>query len=187
MGGSFDLSHIGDGACGIPDAGDTIVLTGGWKHNYVTRYDVNGFVEELPQLPENRWTHACGALPATGALLVAGGVIGRTSSVLILLPGAEDWTSLASLPRPLVYAAASIVGGRLRLTGGRDDGDSYRSEVLEYHPDPLNEWSLIGHLQSGKSGHAVLSVGSQQLPCLSTEFMTIGFYIFIGMVCFVAA
>merc|ERR1712192_124773 len=66
MGGSFDLSHIGDGACGIPDAGDTIVLTGGWKHNYVTRYDVNGFVEELPQLPENRYGHACGALPATG-------------------------------------------------------------------------------------------------------------------------
>ena len=31
-----------------------------------TRYDVNGFVEELPQLPENRYGHACSALPATG-------------------------------------------------------------------------------------------------------------------------
>ena len=31
-----------------------------------TRYDVNGFVEELPQLPENRYAHACSALPATG-------------------------------------------------------------------------------------------------------------------------
>jgi len=88
------------------------------------------------------------------------------------------------------------------VTGGRDDVDSYRSEVLEYHPEPLNQWVLIGHLQSGKSSHAVLSVGSQQLPCLwtetttsaaenssttngpPTEFVTIGFYIFIGMVCF---
>ena len=31
-----------------------------------TRYDVTGFVEELPQLPENRRSHACSALPATG-------------------------------------------------------------------------------------------------------------------------
>ena len=65
--------------------------------------------------------------------MVAGGYTsGRTSSVLILLPGAEDWTPLASLPRRLSYAQASIVGGRLRVTGGRDDGDSYRSEVMAH-------------------------------------------------------
>jgi len=166
--GGFELSHSGYLACGIPDAGDTIVLTGGLWHNHVTRYDVNGFVEELPQLPENRNGHACGALPATGAFVVAGGYTSsRTSSVLTLLPGAEDWTPLASLPRPMPYAQASIVGGRLRVTGGHDGG-SFRSEVLEYHPEPLNQWLHIGHLQSGKASHAVLSVGSQQLPCLST-------------------
>ena len=27
------------------------------------RYNISGFVEELPQLPENRYGHACGALP----------------------------------------------------------------------------------------------------------------------------
>ena len=41
-GGGFDLSHRTIEACGIPDAGDTIVLTGGWgwgvAHNYVTRW-----------------------------------------------------------------------------------------------------------------------------------------------------
>ena len=62
--------------------------------------------------------------------MVAGGYTSRlTSSVLILLPRAEDWTDLVSLPRPLGSARASIVGGRLRVTGGRDDVDSYRSEV----------------------------------------------------------
>jgi len=168
-GGGFDLSHNRNDACGIPDAGDTIVLTGGRGQNYVTRYNVNGFVEELPQLPEKRYAHACSALPATGALVVAGGqTSGYTSSVLTLLPGAEDWTSLISLPRPLKGAQATIVGGRLRVTGG-SDGSSRRSEVFEYHPEPLNQWSLIGHLQSGKSYHAVLSVGSQQLPCFSTD------------------
>ena len=34
------------------------------------RYDFNGFVEELPQLPENRVAHSCAALPATGVRLV---------------------------------------------------------------------------------------------------------------------
>ena len=43
-GGGFALRHRGDGACGIPDAGDTIVLTGGIiftggdAHQYVTRW-----------------------------------------------------------------------------------------------------------------------------------------------------
>ena len=34
--------------------------------NHITRYNVNGFVEELPRLPENRFDHACASLPATG-------------------------------------------------------------------------------------------------------------------------
>jgi len=168
-GGGFGLSHSASWACGIPDAGDTIVLTGG-AHKYVTRYDVNGFVEELPQLPEIRDGHACSALPATGVLVVAGGVTsGYTSSVLALLPGAKDWTPLASLPRQLANTQASIVGGRLRVNGGRGYQGYRGSEVLEYRPEPLNQWSLVGHLQSGRAFHAVLSVGSQQLPCFSTD------------------
>ena len=35
-GGTFALRHSGDLACGIPDE-DTIVMTGGNFHNYVTR------------------------------------------------------------------------------------------------------------------------------------------------------
>ena len=119
-GATFSLRHSGANACGIPD-GETLILTGGDGHNFVTRwvhehedrnsfsyghedanyenphtfekqmwetaqkyapdfdpftsvpctskgyrYNVNGFVEELPQLPENRNAHACAALPATG-------------------------------------------------------------------------------------------------------------------------
>ena len=65
--------------------------------------------------------------------MVAGGYTSDwTSSVLTLLPGAAAWTPLDSLPRPLEGAQATIVGGRLRVTGGRDDGDSYRSEVIAH-------------------------------------------------------
>ena len=64
------------------------------------------------------------------AFLVAGGVDGSNylSSVLTLLPGATAWTPLASLPIGLLYARASIVGGRLRVTGGYSGGPR-RSEV----------------------------------------------------------
>ena len=66
--------------------------------------------------------------------LVAGGYDGSTdqllSSVLTLLPGATAWTPLASLPRALDGARASIVGGRLRVNGGVDGGFSFRSEVM---------------------------------------------------------
>ena len=66
--------------------------------------------------------------------MVAGGETSGfyISSVLALLPGAADWTDLASLPRPLFAAQASIVGGRLRLTGGRDPRGFYRSEVMTH-------------------------------------------------------
>ena len=40
-GGSFELEHPGENACGIPEAGDTMVLTGGGlnpAHKYVTRW-----------------------------------------------------------------------------------------------------------------------------------------------------
>ena len=99
------------------------------------RYNVNGFVEELTQLPENRWGHSCAAIPSTGVRLmlfqsyqllnplqeyiVAGGYAGsHTDSVLSLLPGASSWTTLASLPRTVYQGRASLVGGNMRLAGG---------------------------------------------------------------------
>merc|ERR1719151_488900 len=95
-GATFALRHSGYRACGIPD-GETFILTGGDFHSFVTRYNVNGFVKELPQLPESRYGHACAALPSTGALVIVGGWDGsnRLSSVLTLLPGAIAWTPLA--------------------------------------------------------------------------------------------
>ena len=36
-GGTFELRHSGHSVCGIPDE-ETIVMTGGASHNYVTRW-----------------------------------------------------------------------------------------------------------------------------------------------------
>ena len=64
------------------------------------------------------------------ALVVVGGwnEFGASSSVLTLTPGAEAWTPLASLPRPLTLAKASIVGSMLRVTAGYDMS-RFRTEV----------------------------------------------------------
>merc|ERR1711962_1487183 len=165
------LRHSGWYSCGIPD-GDTIVMTGGRSHSHVTRYNVNGFVEELPQLPGIRMSHACAALPSTKAFIVAAGQRGSYfSSVLTLLPGAQAWTPLASLPRILFDARASIVGGKMRLTGGRSYGPSHGSEpqteVVEYQPEPLNQWTSVGQLEAKRNNHAVLSIGLElsPMPC----------------------
>ena len=80
--------------------------------------------------------------------MVSGGFggdsVGGFSEVLkwTPIPAAENWTQLwpdldlstvltapAPLPRGLRGAQASIVGGRIRVTGGYD-GDSYRTEVI---------------------------------------------------------
>ena len=126
--------------------------------------------------------------------MVAGGREGDdgslTSSVLTLLPGATAWTPLASLPRAFGYAQASIVGGKMRVTGGWG-GSSTRSEVvtkhysdavrvpcccdfylsfntqvLEYQPGPSDKWLTVGNLQVARNSHAVLTIGPNQLPCL---------------------
>ena len=60
------------------------------------------------------------------AFVVAGG--DGLSSVVTLLPGALAWTPLASLPSGLSAARASIIKGKMRLSGGYHS--SYRSEVI---------------------------------------------------------
>ena len=66
------------------------------------------------------------------AFVVAGGWGGysRLSSVYTLISGATSWTSLASLPRALYDVRASVVGGKIRVTGGLDEQRSIRSEVM---------------------------------------------------------
>ena len=39
-------------------------------------------------------------------------------------------------------------------------------QVLEYQPQPWNQWVQVGDLQQARSEHATLSIGVEQLPCL---------------------
>ena len=41
--------------------------------------------------------------------------------------------------------------------------------MLEYHPAPWDQWVTVGNIQVPRAGHAVLSIGPQQLPCLAGD------------------
>ena len=43
---------------------------------------------------------------------------------------------------------------------------SFACQVLEYHPQPWNQWVKVGDLQQAKFSHATLSIGPEQLSCL---------------------
>ena len=40
----------------------------------------------------------------------------------------------------------------------------FACQVLEYQPD--NQWTTVGQLETARAYHAVLSIGSEALPCL---------------------
>lgn len=87
--------------------------------------------------------------------------------MVTLLPGAPAWTPLASLPRPTAAARASVVRGRIRLSGGSTFSSlvSDSTQVLEYHPAPWDQWVDVGDILVARDAHAVLSLGHQQLLC----------------------
>jgi len=42
----------------------------------------------------------------------------------------------------------------------------FACKVLEYQPEPSNQWTTVGQLETGRNAHAVLSIDSEALPCL---------------------
>ena len=42
-------------------------------------------------------------------------------------------------------------------------------QVHEYHPQPWNQWVQVGDLVQARFHHATLSIGPEQLACLSGE------------------
>ena len=51
---------------------------------------------------------------------------------------------------------------------------TFACQVLEYQPDnqwsPFSEWTTVGQLETARRNHAVLSIGSDALPCLQGYF-----------------
>ena len=56
---------------------------------------------------------------------------GNTLIMVTFTPGDTEWSEIASLPRSLYAPRASLVGGRMWVTGGRSTGGKrdFRAEV----------------------------------------------------------
>ena len=79
---------------------------------------------------ETNPTHILQAFVVAGGLTYKDSLSNRLSSVLTLLPESTAWTPLASLPRAMERAQASVVGGKIRVASGDYVDGSYRSEVM---------------------------------------------------------
>ena len=78
------------------------------------------------------------------AFVVSGGFSKTLSNLVWTLErGAEKWTSLESLPQNLYGGKASIVGGRLRITGGYSV-EGYSSKVLSLAIREALKYCLAG-------------------------------------------
>ena len=55
----------------------------------------------------------------------------------------------------------------------------FACQVLEYHPQPWNQWVQVGDLQQARYVHATLSIGPEQLPCLSGESFNVEMIIMV--------
>lgn len=164
---SFAMQYDTRNACSMPDlTSDSVIVTGGYKNlQTVSRYDINGFVEDLPSLVERRAYHSCGSYlrgDGTQVLLVAGGDSGawidsKLSSTEVLTADSSAWTVTNPLPSALTGLKGLNLGGRIYMTGGRDVENDIRDEVFVWL-DEEQVWEEAGKLKTGKSIHAVSTI-----------------------------
>jgi len=151
-------------ACTIGFA-DTMIVTGGGPGNitddggwtngnlkWVSQYNLQGLVKNLPDMNEGRRSHGCGTYRSNGemVLVVAGGYNLETyiSSVEKMVLHATGWTYTKPLPWALGNMASVSLGDKIYLIGGHDTKkypeDSRRAEILSFDGE---EWKEVGEIQ----------------------------------------
>jgi N-acetylneuraminic acid mutarotase len=123
-----------------------------------------------------------------GRVLFAGGETSRiptfqsaTANVDLFNPTTNGWVDLApmSTSRSLA-AAATLLNGRVLVTGGTDGRDGVRASA-EYYDQPTNGWHGAGALSSPRYGHTLIALadgsaiavgGNNVTDCNCTRFQS---------------
>jgi len=181
-------------ACAIDDT-DSVIITGDYmavdedekddesnkysfstEHYYgskkVTRYNLQGFVENLPRMKQGRWKHGCGAyqIGKSKVLLVAGGDSGNTikshyhTSTEKLVIGATSWTKVSPLPTRLAWVASVSLDNTVFITGG-EYGGKYYSDVYAFDVDQ-EKWRRVGKLQGPRAAHDATKVDMKTIETI---------------------
>jgi len=165
----FDLEYGLSRACAIADD-NSVIVTGGelgtqgrpLYSNLVTRYNMEGFVETLPNLLLGRSYHGCTSFVQNGkkVLLVAGGYgmpdpnsVGSFDDTEIFQDG--RWRTVGKLPARLSDIGCGTLNNKVFLTGG--PARPPRKDILTYNPD-TEAWTKTSDMMVGRFGHDVTEV-----------------------------
>lgn len=169
----FDLDHGSDSSCLIDERG-SFMLTGGYDGGKVvgtvSRYDINGFIEDLQPLNNPRYDHGCtqylDSNIGSKINIVCGGFDSRDtllSSCEVNQLGSDSWSYLeASLPLPLGYLTGLTIDNRVLMIGGEDQVFEVQNSIYELDLTN-NDWILVGNLKTARSYHAVSVVDREDL------------------------
>jgi len=164
----FDLKRYIDRGCGIEDEGSLIITGGGNKggepiaSKLVDRYNSQGFVENLPEMNQERTDHGCGFFHKDGkkVLVVAGGYRGwyeKLSSTETHALGSSSWTYSSPLPKAMRVPASVSINDKIYILVS--DGRRYgaRLEVFEFDGNRWEETQKLGW-RDELQGHRAIAV-----------------------------
>jgi len=164
-GPGFSLNFEVRGSCTIEDPiTDSIIVTGGMG-NEVTRYDLLGYLEDLPSMLRTRNAHGCGSyINSDGdqVLLAAGGfdhfAYEYMSSTELLTVGSDAWTMATPLPGVMYGMRTANVDNKVFLTGGKLKDQNIDTDHIWEWDAEKGAWSRIGDMMTARSYHAVSSI-----------------------------
>jgi len=163
---SFAMQDRIEWACALQDlTSESFILTGG-QHSgrVVARYDMQGHVEDLPQLAVARYGHGCGSYlrgDGTQVFLVAGGYNNKyptpsmESSTEVLTTGSSAWSMATPLPIAMWSVKGVTVSNILYMTAGYDG--SQRDAILAWLDDE-QKWVESGKMKMARDQHAVSTI-----------------------------
>jgi len=163
---AFAMEYDTSNACAMADlTSDSVIVTGGYNtmHN-VSRYDLLGWVEDLPPLLNGRTDHGCGAYmkeDGSQVFLVAGGYgngFNDHKSVEVLTADSPTWTHTTHLPSAVYGLRGVTVANILYMTGGEVNDDHAKNKILAWL-EKEQEWEHTGNMVEGRYYHAVTTIG----------------------------
>jgi len=145
-----------------------LIVIGGYVSGYrsesVMSFDTQDQNKEwmtLKSLNVARSSHACqeGAYEGIQGIFVTGGY-GAENSVEFYVKDVDTWRILGDMKTNRDSHSLSIVNGQLVAAGGYNNGQLTSVEALNE-----TEWIVTNNLQSGREGHAAVSVPAGIITC----------------------
>jgi len=182
---SFPLKHLTSHACSI-QLDSFVIITGGMGESsssdlpqrlatyskIVSKYDMNGWVEDLPSLNVARKDHGCAYYRRDNnelVFLVTGGIScvhgictfrngykqARITSTEILPESASTWSFVGELPEAVSGIKGLTLNNNIFMTGGNIYHKSNSNQILKFDQEN-QEWKFVeGKLHDARSGHGM--------------------------------